>query len=88
MPLSRSATSPQTIGLLVDLTGASREVLLAVLAGRDAAIEELRGSLAEPDAWLVERDGRLMALAEQVAALQARVGRDSTNSSRPVCHER
>jgi transposase len=60
----------------VDLTGASREVLLAALVERDAAIEELRGAL-------VERDARLMALAEQVAALQARVGRDSSNSSKP-----
>ena len=50
--------------------------MLAALAERDAVIEELRQQLAE-------RDARLVELVERVAGLQARLGRDSSNSSRP-----
>ncbi len=60
----------------MDLAGASREQLLAVLAQRDVELSELRQALSVAH-------GRIEVLVERVAGLSARAGRDSSNSSRP-----
>lgn len=79
------------------LLGCDRAQLLAAVARLDAAIAqrdtdvaqlrelviERDGQLAERDARLSEQHIRLIGLAEQIAELQARAGRDSSNSSTP-----
>ncbi len=60
----------------MDLSGASREQLLAELARRDVEIVALVEKVAEQHTRIVE-------LVEKVAELSARLGRDSSNSSRP-----
>ncbi|MHB8452280.1 MAG: IS66 family transposase [Mycobacteriales bacterium] len=74
----------------MDLAGATREQLLGTVADLDAAltqragqVAELRQLLAERDARLSEQHIRLVGLAEQVAELQARLGKDSSNSAKP-----
>lgn len=67
----------------MDLSNASREQLLTALGQRDAELGELRQALADRDARLGELNGRVMQLVERVAELQARAGRDSSNSSKP-----
>ena len=52
----------------------TREELLLLLWAKDATIKSLTG--------LVEQ------LAARVAELERRLGKDSSNSSKPVCHER
>lgn len=72
------------------MSGATREQLMGAVADLDAAlaqrpggVAELRQLLAERDARLSEQHIRLVGLVEQVAELQARLGRDSSNSSQP-----
>lgn len=60
----------------MDLSSASRAQLLAALAQRDREIAELRRVTGEQQA-------RIGELAERVEQLQARLGRDSSNSSKP-----
>jgi transposase len=69
----------------VDLSNAeqSRAQLLAALARRDDELAELRGALADRDAQLAEQHSRVIELAGRVAELQARLDRDSSNSSKP-----
>jgi transposase len=67
----------------VDQSHASRAQLLAALARRDDDLVELRAALADRDAQLAELHGRRMELAGRVAELQARLDRDSSNSSKP-----
>ena len=67
----------------MELVGASRAELLAALAERDAELDVLRRALTDRDAKLSEQNTRIVELAEQVAELQARLGRDSSNSSKP-----
>lgn len=54
----------------------SRAELLAALAQRDAELAAIRRVVAE-------QNSRIAALVDQVAQLQARSGRDSSNSSKP-----
>lgn len=58
------------------LPEASRAELLAALAQRDAELLALRRTVAD-------QNSRMAALVDQVAALQAQSGRDSSNSSKP-----
>jgi transposase len=60
----------------MDLSQASRDELIDALMRRDGELGELRRLVAEQHA-------RIVVLADQVAALQARLGRDSSNSSKP-----
>lgn len=49
----------------------------------DPTVEQLLLLLAERDRALVERDRLIARLAERVAELEARLGKNSRNSSKP-----
>jgi transposase len=53
------------------------------LAERDARIAELVAQLAERDAYIVQLNGEITALQGRLTDLQARLRRNSTNSSKP-----
>jgi transposase len=67
----------------MDYCGASRQQLLDALASKDAELAALRDAVAQRDARLAEMTAQVAQLADRVAQLQARLDRDSSNSSRP-----
>jgi transposase len=60
----------------------------ALLAEKDARIEELEARLAARDARIAELEAQVAMLLRRVAELKALLGQNSTNSSRPPSSDR